>query len=56
VVDALLAVGGTVLVARHDLAVARRFVRTVAVRNSRIVHDGPALDPAAEHVVYGPPS
>lgn len=55
VVDALLAVDGvTVLVATHDLAVARRFARTVAVRDGRTVHDGPALDRATEHLVYGP--
>jgi ABC-type phosphate/phosphonate transport system ATPase subunit len=55
VVDALLGVDGvTVLVATHDLAVAARFPRTVAVRDGRVVHDGPVLDAAGELTVYGP--
>jgi ABC-type phosphate/phosphonate transport system ATPase subunit len=34
----------TVVVATHDLAVAARFTRVLALRQGRLVHDGAALD------------
>jgi ABC-type phosphate/phosphonate transport system ATPase subunit len=43
-IDALLGVdGATVVVATHDLAVAARFSRTVALRHGRVVFDGTQL-------------
>lgn len=45
--------GVTVLVTTHDLAVARRFPRVVALRAGGVVHDGPALDEASVERIYG---
>ncbi|WP_171074213.1 ATP-binding cassette domain-containing protein [Nonomuraea basaltis] len=55
VVDALCAPGEsvTVVVATHDLAVARRFPRILAMRDGRLVHDGDSLDETAAAGVYG---
>ncbi|MGI5288988.1 ATP-binding cassette domain-containing protein [Nonomuraea polychroma] len=55
VVDALRAPAGsvTVVVATHDLAVARRFPRILAMREGRLVHDGDSLDDTAAAGVYG---
>jgi ABC-type phosphate/phosphonate transport system ATPase subunit len=47
------AAGTTVIVATHDLAVARAFPRIVALREGRLVHDGGALDESALATIYG---
>jgi ABC-type phosphate/phosphonate transport system ATPase subunit len=52
-VDALLSTRVTLLVATHDLGVAQRFPRVVALRKGRLVHDGPAMTTEAHHAVYG---
>ena len=52
-VAALRAVPVTLVVATHDLAVARAFPRVVALRAGRVVHDGAAFDPEAAHALYG---
>lgn len=51
-VDALLAAPATVLVATHDLAVARRFPRILALREGRVVYDGADLDELLARDVY----
>ncbi|MGQ0841944.1 ATP-binding cassette domain-containing protein [Actinokineospora sp.] len=43
----------TVVVATHDLAVARRFPRIVALRDGRLVYDGPVLDDPTAALIYG---
>jgi ABC-type phosphate/phosphonate transport system ATPase subunit len=54
-VDGLLtADGATVVVATHDLGVAARFDRVLAMHDGRLVHDGAALDPGAMSRLYGP--
>lgn len=50
---ALRAVGVTLLVATHDLAVARGLDRVVALRAGRVVHDGSGFDAEAAQAVYG---
>jgi ABC-type phosphate/phosphonate transport system ATPase subunit len=51
-VSALLATDVTLVVATHDLGVARRFPRMVALRDGTVVHDGPALDEEAAEQIY----
>jgi ABC-type phosphate/phosphonate transport system ATPase subunit len=46
--------GATLLVATHDLGVARQFPRVVALRDGHIVFDGPFLDDRAVESIYGP--
>ncbi|MGP3957999.1 ATP-binding cassette domain-containing protein [Nonomuraea sp. 3N208] len=55
VVDTLCSPAGsmTVVVATHDLAVARRFPRILAMRDGRLVHDGQSLDETTAAGVYG---
>jgi ABC-type phosphate/phosphonate transport system ATPase subunit len=45
--------GATLIAATHDLAVARRFPRVIALRDGRLVHDGPGIDDAAAAAIYG---
>jgi ABC-type phosphate/phosphonate transport system ATPase subunit len=57
-VDALTALAGqddpvTVVVATHDLSVARRFSRILAMRDGRLVHDAAELDETATTEIYG---
>lgn len=57
-VDALCDVGGgsrpvTVLVATHDLTVARRFPRILAICGGRLAYDGTALDEDTAALIYG---
>ncbi|WP_407563921.1 phosphonate ABC transporter ATP-binding protein [Streptomyces sp. 184] len=42
-VDALLVEGTTVMLSTHDLDLARRFTRVIALRAGRLVHDGSGL-------------
>jgi ABC-type phosphate/phosphonate transport system ATPase subunit len=42
----------TLLVATHDVALAGRFPRVVALRDGRIVHDGPPPDAATMELIY----
>jgi ABC-type phosphate/phosphonate transport system ATPase subunit len=51
-VEALCTVGVTVVVATHDLAVARRFPRVVALRDGRLVYDGATLDESVSAGIY----
>lgn len=51
-VDALLDVGVTLIVATHDLAVARRFPRILAVRAGTLIYDGPTLDEETAASIY----
>jgi ABC-type phosphate/phosphonate transport system ATPase subunit len=56
-VDALSTVGSaaapvTVIVATHDLAVARQFPRILAMRAGRLVYDGADLDESAATAIY----
>ena len=52
-VDALLGAGGaTLVVATHDLEVARRFPRVLGLRAGRLVHDGDGLDEHAADDLY----
>jgi ABC-type phosphate/phosphonate transport system ATPase subunit len=51
-VDALLGQSVTVLVATHDPSVAARFARVVALREGRVVHDGPPLDQEHTRALY----
>jgi ABC-type phosphate/phosphonate transport system ATPase subunit len=53
-VDALLATGVTLVVATHDLGVARRFPRVLGLRDGRLVHDGPPPDAAEAADLYAP--
>lgn len=55
-VTALRQVSVTLLLATHDLGVAARFPRVVALRAGRVVHDGSGLDAAAAALVYGGPA
>jgi ABC-type multidrug transport system ATPase subunit len=50
---ALRAAPVTLLVATHDLAVARAFDRVLALRAGRVVHDGPGFDAADAEALYG---
>ncbi len=43
----------TVVVATHDLSVARRFPRILAMRDGRLVHDATDLDESATTEIYG---
>jgi ABC-type multidrug transport system ATPase subunit len=53
-VAAMRAVPGvTLLVSTHDLAVARRFPRIVALRHGALVHDAAVLDDDHAAAVYG---
>jgi ABC-type phosphate/phosphonate transport system ATPase subunit len=59
-VDALTTVGSpdapvTVIVATHDLALARRFGRILAMRAGRLVYDGAGLDESAATAIYHAP-
>lgn len=45
--------GATLIASTHDLAVARRFPRVIALREGRLVHDGPGIDEAAAAAIYG---
>jgi ABC-type phosphate/phosphonate transport system ATPase subunit len=45
--------GATLIAATHDLAVARRFPRIIALRAGRLVYDGPRLDDTAAAAIYG---
>jgi ABC-type phosphate/phosphonate transport system ATPase subunit len=56
-VDALSTVGSpaapvTVIVATHDLALARRFPRILAMRAGRLVYDGAGLDESTATAIY----
>ena len=51
-VDALRQVGVTLVVATHDLAVARRFPRVLAIRAGALIYDGPTLDDRTAAAVY----
>ncbi|HWB71552.1 MAG TPA: ATP-binding cassette domain-containing protein [Egibacteraceae bacterium] len=53
VASLLAADAATVLVATHDLDVARDFPRVVALRAGRVVYDGPGLDEATVERIYG---
>jgi len=54
VVEALRATEGvTLLVATHDVAVARAFPRVVALREGATAYDGPEFDEEAAMAVYG---
>lgn len=54
VVDALRGTAGvTLVVATHDLAVARAFPRVVALRDGAVVYDGADFDERAAEDVYG---
>jgi ABC-type phosphate/phosphonate transport system ATPase subunit len=50
---ALRGAPGTLLVATHDLAVARAFGRVVALRAGRVVHDGDGFDAGDAEALYG---
>lgn len=57
-VDALRTAGSparpvTVVVATHDLAVARRFPRVLAMRDGRLAYDGSTLDESITAGIYG---
>jgi ABC-type phosphate/phosphonate transport system ATPase subunit len=57
-VDALRGVGTaeapvTLVVATHDLAVARRFPRILAIRAGTLIYDGPTLDDETASAIYG---
>jgi ABC-type phosphate/phosphonate transport system ATPase subunit len=55
-VEALRAADATTLVlCTHDLGVARRFPRTVALRAGRVAYDGPPPDAREVERIYGPP-
>ena len=54
-VQALRSAGATLLLATHDLAVARQFPRVIALRAGRVVYDGPGFDATAAAAVYGLP-
>ncbi|HVL99511.1 MAG TPA: ATP-binding cassette domain-containing protein [Egibacteraceae bacterium] len=57
VVAALRATEGvTLVVATHDLGVARAFPRTVALREGAVVYDGPDFDARIAERVYGVPA
>jgi ABC-type phosphate/phosphonate transport system ATPase subunit len=51
-VDALQGVGVTLIVATHDLAVARRFPRILAIRAGTLIYDGPTLDDTTAAAIY----
>jgi ABC-type phosphate/phosphonate transport system ATPase subunit len=51
--DHLQEAGATLLVSTHDLQVARRFNRVIALRDGQVVFDGPRLDAAAVEDIYG---
>lgn len=55
-VEALRGTPVTLLVATHDLAVARAFDRVVALRAGRVVHDGHGFDADAAEALYGVPA
>ena len=52
-VDALRTAGCTVLVATHDLAVARQFPRILAMRAGRLAYDGSTVDEFTAAGIYG---
>jgi ABC-type phosphate/phosphonate transport system ATPase subunit len=52
-VGALLSTGVTLLVATHDLGIARRFPRILALREGRLVHDDTEMDAEAHRRIYG---
>jgi ABC-type phosphate/phosphonate transport system ATPase subunit len=55
VVDGMLdAPSRTVVLATHDLGLARRLPRVVALREGRVVYDGPAPEEAVLNRIYGP--
>jgi ABC-type multidrug transport system ATPase subunit len=43
----------TVIVSTHDLDLAARFDRVIALRGGRIVHDGGSIDAGLATVIYG---
>lgn len=45
--------GATLIVATHDLTVARRFPRVIALRDGRLIYDGPGIDANAATAIYG---
>jgi ABC-type phosphate/phosphonate transport system ATPase subunit len=45
--------GATLIAATHDLAVARDFPRVIALREGRLVYDGPGVDTATAAAIYG---
>ena len=45
--------GATLIAATHDLAVARGFPRVIALREGRLVYDGPGVDAATAAAIYG---
>ncbi len=51
-VDALRTAGSTVVVATHDLAVARQFSRILALRDGRLAYDGATLDESIATSIY----
>jgi ABC-type phosphate/phosphonate transport system ATPase subunit len=53
-VRALHTAGTTVVTATHDAKVAATFDRMVALRDGRLVYDGPPLDEAAAAEIYRP--
>lgn len=54
VVDILVAArDNTVIVSTHDLELAARFDRVIALRNGRIVHDGGSIDAGLVTAIYG---
>ncbi|MPZ87439.1 MAG: ATP-binding cassette domain-containing protein [Nitriliruptorales bacterium] len=53
-VDALMGCDdATLVVSTHDLDVARRFPRIIALREGRLVHNGADLGPEAAAALYG---
>lgn len=46
----------TLVVATHDLRVARAFPRVVALRDGAVAYDGPDFDEQAAEAVYGVPA
>ncbi|MFI0406511.1 ATP-binding cassette domain-containing protein [Actinomadura sp. 3N508] len=53
VLEHLEGTAATLLVSTHDLQIARRFGRVIALREGRIVFDGPELDARAVEDIYG---
>jgi ABC-type phosphate/phosphonate transport system ATPase subunit len=44
--------GATLIAATHDLAVARGFPRVIALREGRLMYDGPGVDAATAAAIY----
>lgn len=55
VIGQLRSARATLLLTTHDLQIARQFPRIVALRDGRLVADGPKLDSAATAEIYRPP-